>query len=945
MSQQINPRFGIGLGSQGGNLLAQYDFRSMRFCWYFDWAGGSIEGPFSGVEYVPVIGAYGKNIPSQASIQGMINTHPERYPNGCLWTVGNEIGMDDGRKPSEYAVAYHDIYYAIKAINSTYRVSNGAVLPGCSTHMPENPTYDGQGNVTNRINGLDYISQARTYYYNLYGHQMPVDEYCMHGYTCAGWSDANLFKTAVNNFRTYMKNWGERRKPLYIKEFSPLGDTNMTNVTNFMNSTVSWLATQRDINIGMPEDDYHLVQRWAWFVIADGEEQYEGQWDNVALFDADSKVKKALGTTYQTLAEQYQPKMYKVVSSGATVALGQNITSGFVAGDTLTFSCMGATKGASGQLKISLNYIADGVKYDGAISSNTITGNTPWTKLQFNWIAPAGTTQIEPHFASIGTTESWMDSLSVVNNRTGAQLITNGGFETGSGSAPAPYWLWSNNTNYSFAGIATWEYPFFTPTISSLTINKSSINADNTDTMQITVTAYDANGFQEIESIRALINYQGGNAGQYRGYFSWGVDDLMAGYYGSIDTFGNATGGGCFGYDSDVYGGAYTTLVSCSTTFTEKQRTVVFTIKAQPTWTSPLTANDISGFVISGGQNYSWVNYDLNFSVVNTVASPTPTPVCASCGEITRQSYGVSSTASVSGWGAGNLVNNLIGWNNSWSSSIYLSSYYTEWAYILFNNLYDVYETWIWTTPNAQCFPTNFKIQYCTDAGVTWIDMPTCTYFSHPKPTGDEKIVKTAPKVRARGIRVYATKLGSDDYGNYALQIAELKAWGSLYVPTNTPTNTYTPTRTFTATATKTNTPIPPTATKTNTPIPPTNTFTATATKTNTPIPPTATKTNTIAPTNTNILIPTHTFTQAPTDTPVAIPTDTAIPCFRGDSNCDVAITPGDALLVFQIYLRTFAVTGEEPCDVLCAADYTLDGSITPGDSLCIFREYLRNPC
>jgi len=154
--------------------------------------------------------------------------------------------------------------------------------------------------------------------------------------------------------------------------------------------------------------------------------------------------------------------------------------------------------------------------------------------------------------------------------------------------------------------------------------------------------------------------------------------------------------------------------------------------------------------------------------------------------------------------------------------------------------------------------------------------------------------------------------------------------WNPGYEPTATPasplptatfTRTYTPTNTltFTFTPTKTNTPIPPTSTKTNTPLLPTSTFTATRTKT--PVPNTATSTNTTAPTN------------------------TPKPYTLGDANCDSSITPGDALLAFQIYLRLYTPTGNEACDVNRAADQNEDGAITPGDALCIFREYLRNPC
>ncbi len=144
-----------------------------------------------------------------------------------------------------------------------------------------------------------------------------------------------------------------------------------------------------------------------------------------------------------------------------------------------------------------------------------------------------------------------------------------------------------------------------------------------------------------------------------------------------------------------------------------------------------------------------------------------------------------------------------------------------------------------------------------------------------------------------------------------------------------------------TNTPTRTNTPVvtPNTPTRTNTPsftTIPTSTFTPT--KTNTPAPPTATRTYT----QTYTLTPSKTYTPIPSTN---TPSNTPKPYTIGDANCDGNITPGDALLTFQIYLKLYTPIGNESCDVNRSADFNEDGSITPGDALCIFREYLRNPC
>jgi len=64
----------------------------------------------------------------------------------------------------------------------------------------------------------------------------------------------------------------------------------------------------------------------------------------------------------------------------------------------------------------------------------------------------------------------------------------------------------------------------------------------------------------------------------------------------------------------------------------------------------------------------------------------------------------------------------------------------------------------------------------------------------------------------------------------------------------------------------------------------------------------------------------------------------------KGDCNCDGSVTPGDALMGFQFYLRLLT-PATTPCDQTAAADMDSNGSLTPGDALCIFKKYLNDPC
>jgi len=67
----------------------------------------------------------------------------------------------------------------------------------------------------------------------------------------------------------------------------------------------------------------------------------------------------------------------------------------------------------------------------------------------------------------------------------------------------------------------------------------------------------------------------------------------------------------------------------------------------------------------------------------------------------------------------------------------------------------------------------------------------------------------------------------------------------------------------------------------------------------------------------------------------------------NGDLNNDGALTPGDALCAFQIYLNdgnlpTSCDATNSVCEAV-AADVNCDGSATPGDALAIFTRYLQN--
>ena len=75
---------------------------------------------------------------------------------------------------------------------------------------------------------------------------------------------------------------------------------------------------------------------------------------------------------------------------------------------------------------------------------------------------------------------------------------------------------------------------------------------------------------------------------------------------------------------------------------------------------------------------------------------------------------------------------------------------------------------------SAMCFPVDFKLQSSTD-GVNWIDVNGQSYTNYKCDTISQKFVFSS-SVTTKYIRIYATKLSADSYGNYYCQISEIRA-------------------------------------------------------------------------------------------------------------------------------------------------------------------------
>ena len=286
-------RFGVGLQPKWG-AVTDYDIALLHVGWYSDW-GTSLNPPQpNGIDYVQLVWVHeGAFSPTLEQLGPMVDANL-----GFLWLVGNEpecIWQGDST-PEQYAEVYHQLYGFIKGRDPTAQIAVGGVVEPTPLR-------------------LEWLDRVRSHYQSQYGVPMPVDVWNIHiqilqekagSYGCEiprgleatqgrqyGIGDnanIDIFKQLVAEFRTWMRDRGERDKPLIISEFGVLyppeyGYT-MEQVGDYMIACFDYLLTAKDGDLGYPADENRLVQRWLWYSL--NEEPYNwntGDGFNGALFD------------------------------------------------------------------------------------------------------------------------------------------------------------------------------------------------------------------------------------------------------------------------------------------------------------------------------------------------------------------------------------------------------------------------------------------------------------------------------------------------------------------------------------------------------------------------------------------------------------------------------------------------------------------------------------
>lgn len=322
-----NERFGFGVVTD----IARYDVGQLHAGWYVNWGATSeIKNP-AGLEYVQIIRLCDSqyrscNTPYSPYGDALVQTI--RNNPGTLWLIGNEpdrIYTQDSVHPVLYAQLYHELYYLIKSIDPTARVANGGIVQATPLR-------------------IQWLNMVWDEYQRRYGEPMPVDVWNIHTFVlrelkpgltleevleCAppgarelgAWGadippgiDANcglwveiddldrmdLLQEEVIRFRRWMKNHGQRNKELIISEYGILFNEELgydfERVRDYMYNTFDYFLNARDPELGMPDDDYRLVQRWAWYSLDDDSFGWGTTWG--ALFDPDTREITPMGKAF-----------------------------------------------------------------------------------------------------------------------------------------------------------------------------------------------------------------------------------------------------------------------------------------------------------------------------------------------------------------------------------------------------------------------------------------------------------------------------------------------------------------------------------------------------------------------------------------------------------------------------------------------------------------------
>ena len=273
--------------------------------WYFDWATkASRTSPQ--LEYWQTIRV---NQNGYSPSRDKIESIAKKY-SGYTWIIGNEPdnSLQDNTPPEKYAQIYHELYKLIKSKDRSAKIA----IAGVSQPTPAR---------------LAYLSKVLESYEQMYNEKLPVDWWNIHAYVLReednSWGaglpvglsikhgelyeieqhgDISIFQQNLIVFRKWMKENGYQDKPLVVTEYGILlpeefGYTQEI-ISDYLKRTSEWMLTYQDEEIGFSEDNYRLVQKFAWFSLSDP------NFPSANLVDLERKILTLAGNSFYSLSQK-----------------------------------------------------------------------------------------------------------------------------------------------------------------------------------------------------------------------------------------------------------------------------------------------------------------------------------------------------------------------------------------------------------------------------------------------------------------------------------------------------------------------------------------------------------------------------------------------------------------------------------------------------------------
>jgi hypothetical protein len=290
-------RFGFGVAI---SPVEQYEVGQLHAGWYLDWNHDAEPERPSGTEYVQMVKVRG----GSAVLESQDLERIARLNPGSLWLIGNEpdVVWQDDLTPAEYVRVFHDVYGLLKSADPSCQVAIGGVSQPTALR-------------------LEYLDMILEDYRDLYGQRMPVDVWNVHNFVLreerGSWGvdippgvsidqgrlfdiqdhdSIEIFRQQILDFRQWMKDRGERDKPLIVSEYGIVMPSeygfSTERVREFMYATFDFLMTATDPDLGYAPDGDRLVQRWCWYSLSDT------VYPTSNLFDPDTGQITPLGLAY-----------------------------------------------------------------------------------------------------------------------------------------------------------------------------------------------------------------------------------------------------------------------------------------------------------------------------------------------------------------------------------------------------------------------------------------------------------------------------------------------------------------------------------------------------------------------------------------------------------------------------------------------------------------------